>query len=204
MKDDKRKKIFELSEPFLHFLIIFTVMVGIPFMISGVWPPFVSVLSESMEPNLNTGDFVFTVDNERYTDNDLPGGVYTMEDQDRSSFNEYGDVIIFYPNGDTTKTPILHRAAFYVEEGENWINRPNKSITLRSCDETLNCPAPHDGFITKGDNNPSYDQAGGLSRPVKEEWIESRAKYRIPFVGHIRNVSENIFSIKLLPNYLIS
>ncbi|GKZ13081.1 Signal peptidase I-like protein [Haladaptatus sp. T7] len=40
------------------------------------------------------------------------------------------------------------------------------------CEELPNCPAPHAGFITKGDHNGEYDQVyrgigGPMSAPVK-------------------------------------
>ncbi|MBI4393753.1 MAG: hypothetical protein HY556_08170 [Euryarchaeota archaeon] len=43
------------------------------------------------------------------------------------------------------------------------------------------------GFITWGDNNPSPDQVGGISRePVKVEWIEGKARGEIPWFGLIK------------------
>jgi hypothetical protein len=64
MDDDLKKYIIDIIEPALHFILIFTLIIGVPFFISGVWPPFVSILSESMEPNIDTGDMVFIVDND--------------------------------------------------------------------------------------------------------------------------------------------
>lgn len=200
MEDKWKSYILEFIESALYFILIFTIVVGIPFMISGVWPPFVSILSESMEPNINTGDMVFVVDNERYTDNTVYGGVNTMENETRKSFNEYGDVIVFNRDGDNSSVPVIHRAAFYVEEDENWIHRANKNkLSSLSCNEIENCPAPNEGIITIGDNNKGYDQAAGITKPVKEDWIIARAQYRIPLLGLIRNGIEAITSIKLIP-----
>lgn len=181
----------DILEVVAHSVIIFLIVVGIPFMISGVWPPFVSVLSESMEPNINTNDMVFVIDNERYTDDELYGGIYTMEHNSRSAFGQYGDVIVFYRDGDENSIPVLHRAAFTVSEDEDWTDRADSThIQSNNCDEVRNCPAPHDGVITLGDNNTGYDQASGLSEPVKEEWVIGRAKYRVPSLGTFRNIIE--------------
>ncbi|MDY7083083.1 MAG: hypothetical protein SXQ77_11945, partial [Halobacteria archaeon] len=46
--------------------------------------------------------------------------------------------------------------------------------------------ARHEGFVTKGDNNPFYDQARGISEVVKPKWVKGKAKYRIPIIGKIR------------------
>lgn len=66
---------------------------------------------------------------------------------------------------------------YYVEKGEPmWADGP---------------PAPHAGYITKGDNpktNPLYDQQGSISayQPVKKEWVIGVARfYRVPFVGYV-------------------
>jgi len=190
---DKLKK--ELLESLLIFIIIFSVFAIGPFLLSGVWPPFTSILSGSMEPNINTGDMVFIVDNERFvSDSSSIYGVSPTENKEIESFNEYGDVIIFYPNGDETETPVIHRADLYVEEGENWVSEIDDDfLSINSCSTIANCPAPHNGFITIGDNNSEYDQIGGISEPVKEEWIIGKAKYRVPFVGSFRNAIEYIF-----------
>ena len=44
----------------------------------------------------------------------------------------------------------------------------------------------HSGFITKGDNNPECDQAGGLSSPVKITWIIGKARGELPWFGLIK------------------
>ncbi|MFB9805374.1 hypothetical protein ACFFQF_08330 [Haladaptatus pallidirubidus] len=55
-----------------------------------------------------------------------------------------------------------------------------------SCQELLNCPAPHAGFITKGDANDAYDQVVPISEPVKPSWIRGTAEVKIPWLGHVR------------------
>ncbi len=169
------------------------------FAVSGVWPPLVAVESGSMEPHMHKNDLVFIVDEHRYA----PGGAIdgtgvvthqqAMRNEGYWSFGDYGNVIVYQPYGSDRRTPIIHRAMFYVEDGENWYDRANKSYLdgADSCGEIANnaCPAPYAGFITKGDNqvtNDHYDQIGGQSNIVRPEWIQGKAKVRIPFLGWVR------------------
>jgi len=163
------------------------------FAISGVWPPLVAVESGSMEPNMNTHDLVFVMDSDRFPAPEATGGtgVVTAERGTQTGYTEFGgdgDVIIFAPDGRTGETPIIHRAMLWVEEGENWYDRADPAYLQNadSCAELRNCPAPHDGYVTKGDNNAAYDQSRGLSEPVKPEWVVGTAEVRVPGLGWLR------------------
>lgn len=162
------------------------------FAVSGVWPPLVAVESSSMEPNMYPGDLVFAMDEGRFVPAEAHAdtGIVTYVDGERTgyaTFNDHGDVIIFRPYGSDRRTPVIHRARFHVESGEDWYDRADESyISADSCDELANCPAPHAGFITKGDNNQYYDQARGISDPVKPDWIRGTAEFRLPWLGCIR------------------
>lgn len=136
----------------------------------GVWPPFAAVQSQSMSPNIQKGDLVIIhglENNEKIvTYNEGKTKNYTR-------FNKAGDVIIYYPNGNKNSVPVIHRVIKYVNKGD----------TVNGiCVE--NFTAPSSGYITKGDNNPCYDQTYGISRIVKKEWILGKAKYRIPYLGY--------------------
>ncbi|MBP2029918.1 signal peptidase [Methanohalophilus levihalophilus] len=137
----------------------------------GLWTPMVAVESGSMEPHMNVGDIIFIQNIDR-TEVISHGSA-----DDYSSFGMEGDVILYRPYGQEGVTPIIHRAMYFVEEGEPmWEDGP---------------AAPHAGYITKGDNentNRYYDQQGMVSylTPVKEEWIIGVARYRIPYIGHVR------------------
>ncbi|GAB7009810.1 S26 family signal peptidase [Halorubrum trueperi] len=164
------------------------------FGVSGVWPPMVAVESGSMEPNMEVGDLVFVTEPGRLApdaaDNDV--GVVTHEigeSVDYRTFGSYGSVVIYRPPG-RTASPIIHRAMFHVEAGENWYDRADGEYhDAASCDELRNCPAPHDGYITLGDNNGAYDQARGLSEPVKPEWVTGVARVRVPYLGYVRLIA---------------
>ncbi len=138
----------------------------------GLWTPMVAVESGSMKPNMNIGDIIFIQSIERTEV--VPHDFAT---EDYTSFNMQGDVILYRPYGQEGVTPIIHRAMHFVEKGEPmWTDGPI---------------APHSGYVTKGDNkdtNKYYDQQGMVSylTPVKEEWVIGVARYRIPYLGHVR------------------
>jgi signal peptidase len=124
-----------------------------------------------MEPHINIGDLVLIT---------RPTNIITQEQGQASnykSFGEYGDVIVYYPNGDHSATPIIHRAMYWVNAGDRL---PNSNQT-----------AANAGYITKGDANSEYDQPlllGGAPplEPVKPEWIIGKATFAVPGLGELR------------------
>ncbi|WP_247730440.1 S26 family signal peptidase [Halovivax limisalsi] len=173
------------------------------FGVSGVWPPLVAVESGSMEPHMQRGDMVFVVEQDRFVgDGYIEGtGIVTYEtgaESGYTSFGNPGDVIIFRPGGSEVRTPVIHRAHFWVERGENWIaTKADPMLTNgRSCSQLSTCPAPYAGFVTYGDANTGYDQtgAGADTSIVKPAWIEGKAKYRVPWLGHIRLTVDETFA----------
>jgi len=192
--------------------VLAVVLVGVLlFAVSGVWPPMVAIESPSMTPNMQTGDLVFVMDEQRFPGEEAHEGVVTARvgsDTEHRKFGRPGDVIVYNPNGNTGQTPIIHRAMFWVEKGENWYEKANRQSVGRysECGETTdealpNCPAPHDGFITKGDANGVYDQAQGstgLSTPVKPAWVVGTAELRVPRLGCIRLRTEGCLSLVLV------
>lgn len=159
-------------------IVILLIVAGIGivlFGVSGTWPALVAVESGSMEPNLPTYSLVFVVDENRF------GDWMTQEEAQASDaskvFNEYGDVIVYQPNGMTGVTPIIHRA-----------------ITTVTKEESVALGYPHEGIITKGDNpitNSEIDQGNYFPKynvimePVKEEWIVGKAVFAIPLIGWV-------------------
>jgi len=166
------------------------------FGISGIWPPMVAVESTSMQPHLGVGDLVFVMEKDRFPPAAAHGdtGVVTAErgaEAGYRTFGDAGDVVVYRPDGRIRSTPIIHRAMFWVDDGENWYDRADPDYVARygDCETLPNCPAPHAGFITKGDNeatNGAYDQVNGLSAPVKPEWIVGTAELRIPLMGYVK------------------
>ena len=159
--------------------------------ISGVWPPMVAVESGSMEPHMHRGDLVFITAPDRFSpDYALDDtGVVTADvgsQRGHASFGGAGSVVVFDPPS-RYGSPIIHRAHFYVEEGENWYGETDPDyVNAENCEQLQYCPAPHAGFITKGDANARYDQASGIAEPVKTEWIDGVAHLRVPYLGYVR------------------
>jgi len=178
------------------------------FGVSGIWPPLVAVESGSMEPNMYRGDLIFVVEEDRFVGDSAIGdtGVVTLErgqTNDYTKFGNPGDVIVFRPNGNSAATPVIHRAHFWVEKNERWVETKasEEIVGDATCQDLPNCPAPYAGFITKGDHNPGYDQTGGGADTgiVKPEWVTGKAQYRIPWLGHVRLTVDRLFGGMIVP-----
>ncbi|QZY04171.1 S26 family signal peptidase [Halobaculum roseum] len=159
------------------------------FAVVGVWPPMVAVESGSMEPHMERGDLIVVSEPARFG-GDGVAGVRTAHEApaEHRTFGARGDVIVFSSPA-LPGTPIIHRAHFHVEAGENWYDEANPEYLppgVDSCAELTDCPAPRSGFITKGDANARYDQVNGNSPIVTRDRIRSEARVRIPMLGHIR------------------
>jgi signal peptidase len=149
------------------------------FLICGTWPAVVTIESQSMVPHMNVGDLVIVVQKDRY------GSFETWVEGKTSGnmmFGDYGDVIIYKPNGLTTIHPIIHRTIQYVDT--------NPVTEIKGIKLIGNYTPPHAGYITWGDNNPRPDQGLnypgiGVIEPVKEEWIVGKALFSVPLVGYL-------------------
>jgi signal peptidase len=149
-------------------LILFAVVSQIAF---GTWTPMRAIESGSMEPHMRIGDIVFIEDISIVTQEE---GAISGYD----TFGDFGNVILYRKYGRTDETPIIHRAMYYVDAGEPmWAGGP---------------AAPHAGYVTKGDHNPSYDQRGICREPVREEWVIGVARFRLPYAGYVRLVFADV------------
>jgi signal peptidase I len=159
----------ELLKDIAFIVLVFAVIFGGLYAFAGVWPPMVSVTSDSMVPHLEKGDLVFIQGLDRANITTYVGAQGT----NYSSLGEPGDVIIYRPFGNGT--PVIHRVIRYVDAGEQmWPGGP---------------PAPYAGYITQGDANSIPDQEAiniCPGSPVKTAWIIGIARYRVPYVGYIR------------------
>ncbi len=111
------------------------------FLICGTWPAVVTIESGSMIPHMNIGDLVVVVEKDRF------GQLQTWDDGKVSGyqkFGDYGDVIIYRPNGFTDfwasigllplsqQHPIIHRAMTWIDAGEpvpTYLNVYRGSVT---------------------------------------------------------------------------
>jgi signal peptidase len=171
-----------LLRDFLFVAAVVVIFSSISYTTLGLWTPMVAVESGSMIPHIRIGDIIFVESIDRTK-------IVTYAEGKKinyTSFDDYGDVILYRPYGKEGVTPIIHRARYYVEKDEPmWDGGP---------------PAPWAGYITKGDNpstNPLFDQQGGISynQPVKKEWVIGKARFeRIPFLGCISLIPRGNFA----------
>ena len=184
------------------------------FLFSGTWPAVVTIESQSMVPHMNVGDLVVVVQKDRF------GTLQTWVQGNTTGykkFEDYGDVIIYQPNGAKNPVvpipflssgvhPIIHRA----------IDKPATAdlpkYLLLDLANISKYYEPHGGYITKGDNNKNIDQVAvyqglGVIEPVKDEWIIGKALFTIPLVGylplHIVEVTVCIVVIIILVEFYI-
>jgi len=171
-----------LLRDFLFVAAVVAIFSSVSYTTLGLWTPMVAVESGSMIPHIQIGDIIFVESINRTEIVTYADG----KNSDYTSFDDYGDVILYRPYGKEGVTPIIHRARYYVEKGEPmWNGGP---------------ASPHAGYITKGDNtrtNPSFDQQGGISynQPVKKEWVIGKARFkRIPLLGCISLIPRGNFN----------
>jgi len=160
-----KKVLVELGRSLVEAFVIVALIVSVAYAATGSWHIGFAVESGSMEPNMQVGDLILVQAPHRTE-------IITYEDGEQlnyTSFNRFGNVIIYRPNGLTTATPIIHRAMYWIETGEQL---PDGR------------PAPHEGYITKGDNNAGYDQPMLGVEPVRPEWVVAVAKLRVPYLGY--------------------
>jgi signal peptidase len=180
VRELRKRPAFKLAEDILISVAIVGGIAVLLYTVSGIWPPMVAIESGSMEPGMSEGDIVFIVSPSNFVAEGATEqhGIVTHrqgKEDGYETFGESGDVIVYRPDGSKLRTAIIHRAMFYVEEGETYETIGGETKV-----------APHDGFVTKGDANRYYDQEQGLSKVVKPEWVQGKAKYRVPYVGNIR------------------
>jgi signal peptidase len=142
------------------------------YLYAGVWPPMVSVGGLSMYPNMHDGDLILIQGIDRSSIVTYDAG----KDSGYMTFGGYGDVIVYQPFGRRDMTPVIHRALYHVNASEPlWQG---------------GVQAPNEGYITQGDNNFLFDQSSGVcpNTPVQDDWILGVAKFRIPYLGYVRNI----------------
>ena len=99
---------------------VFALLLGGLYLYTGTWPPAVIVESGSMMHRddevtygrfgtIDPGDLVLVKSVDDVDD------IGTLLDGGRERYGKSGDVIVYYPANDRSKTPIIHRAVAYVE-----------------------------------------------------------------------------------------
>jgi signal peptidase len=189
-----RETVLSVSAVAVIGLLLFTV--------SGVWPPMVAVESGSMEPHMHKGDLVFITETGRFAPDAAHEGTGVVtQDVGRETghwkFGAHGSVIVYDDPGDTGP-PVIHRAQFWVEEGENWYDQADpEHVSADDCAEMRNCPAPNAGFVTKGDANEERDRG-----TVSHDRVIGKVVFVIPFIGHLiqfANTQTGFLALVLTP-----
>ncbi|MDE1822314.1 MAG: S26 family signal peptidase, partial [Euryarchaeota archaeon] len=100
-------------------VLAIVILLGGLFAYSGNWPPLVVVESSSMQHGghdvlgiINTGDLVLV---KKVV---VPSGVTTYVEglvSGYTTYGEYGDVLLYFANGNTAYTPVIHRAMLWLD-----------------------------------------------------------------------------------------
>lgn len=162
-------KVISLLRELLWVIIVVGAIAALLFAVSGTWPAVVTIESESMVPNMNVGDLVFVVQEDRF------GQLQSWSEGKETGytkFGDYGDVIIYNPNGGTTTPvpfiggahPIIHRAMVYEEPGSTLVAYVNPSGGKHT--PTSYIPITKDNFTAQGSIIPSPDPDIGFIVPL--------------------------------------
>ncbi len=119
----KREALLLLRDLGIAFLIVL-IIVGIITAYAQVWPPMVVVESESMQHSssesfigvIDTGDLVLV---QRAPER---GDLITYlqgRASGHSTYGDFGDVVVYHKDGDTGRTPIIHRLFTYMVWNES-------------------------------------------------------------------------------------
>ncbi|MCI4321536.1 MAG: S26 family signal peptidase, partial [Thermoplasmata archaeon] len=108
-------------EPLIALMIIVVLLAGL-YAYTQNWPPMYVVESSSMQHGtndvvglINTGDLVLAQQTTTSTIVPYMVGLQTGY----RTYGEYGDVLLYHPNGDTAPAPIIHRAILYLSYNAN-------------------------------------------------------------------------------------
>ena len=166
--------IYGFLQDIVFSLAVVATIAVLLYLYAGMWPPMVSVNGISMLPNMENGDLVFIQGLSR-------GDIQTFENSTATGYkmyNNYGDVIVYKPYGDSSRPLVIHRAIRWVNQSQPmWDGGPL---------------APASGYITLGDNNHGvYDQMAPsicYDQPVEKDWILGVARFKIPYLGYLRSL----------------
>lgn len=147
-------------EPLVALAIVVLLLVGL-FAFTHNWPPAYVVESVSMQHGtedkvglINAGDLVLAEKAPNSTIVPYVTGYQT----DVKTYGEYGDVILYHPNGESRGTPIVHRAILFLEWNGTgkWYDAPD----LRGLTCVANTTVPSSGLYYATDNARSCRTVG--------------------------------------------
>lgn len=145
-------------EPLVALAIVVVLLAGL-YAYTQNWPPIYVVESDSMQHGnndilglINTGDLVLA---QRIPTSQVVPYVVGLTSGYRT-YGEFGDVLLYYPNGNSGATPIIHRAIVYLD----W----DASSGTYSAPELngLPCGTPGAVYATPGTTDPANCATSGL------------------------------------------
>ena len=194
----------------IAFIIVFIIIISL-YAYTRNWPPMVVIESNSMMHGSNSeigvidqGDLVLVKNTNNRND------IITYSEGKKinhKTYGHYGDVIVYYKNGYTLDTPVIHRAIVWVENNKTnpgrfdvpeWDIYNVKKINYDINDihvHLKNFEPTNSGFLTKGDNpktNPEIDQVthrdfkGDKVKPVRPDWVIGKGRGELPWFGLIK------------------
>jgi len=162
-------KVVSLLREFIWVIIVVGAIAALLFAVSGTWPAVVTIESESMVPHMNVGDLVFVVQADRFG----PLQTWTQGNETGyKKFGDYGDVIIYNPNGGTKSLipfiggvhPIIHRAMVYEQPDSTLVAYVNPNGGKHT--PTTYIPVTKDNYTAQGSIIPSPDPDIGFIVPL--------------------------------------
>jgi len=159
--------IIDIGKDVLVSLVILAIILGSLYAFSGRWPPMVVIESGSMMHSeesqigvIDPGDIVLVQERDK---DDITTYIEGRATGYRK-YGQYGDVIIFEPDGETRETPIIHRAVLYLEYDDE--------------DDVYNIPALGD---------LDYEEDWDINSPILQDVEDGeglRGELRIYDYGH--------------------
>lgn len=128
-KQKLKKQIINVGKDLLLAFVIVIAVMLILFAYCGIWPPMVVVESGSMMHSntrsyigvIDTGDMVFV----KHIDGASDIVTYVDgEAADYQTYGAFGDVVVYRPNGDYSRVPIIHRLVVWLEVNESKVMPP--------------------------------------------------------------------------------
>ncbi len=133
MERETKEEIISIGKDVLISVIIIVLVLGSLYVYTGRWPPLVVVESGSMSRDterseigvIDAGDIVMVQVVEKDDITTYIEGRSTGYEK----YGQYGDVIVFRPDGNRERTPVIHRAVLYLEydEERDEVNVPSLS-----------------------------------------------------------------------------
>ncbi len=119
----EKEDLLSIGRDVLISLVIIGIILSSLYVFSGRWPPLVVIESGSMSHNqqqssigvIDPGDIVIV----RECDKEDIVTYVEGRQTDHRKYGQYGDVIVFEPDGEKGRTPIIHRPVLYLELNES-------------------------------------------------------------------------------------